>query len=174
MIPARSASMEYSMLPPMHDISRQQTANCPVLIGDPPIHASKRHQKSRGQSIAEFAILLPTLVMILAVAADFGRALTAYIAISSGAREGAAYGMQSTVQATDVDGIEAAVRADIGSGGSIWGTDVGINVPALANDAQGYKQVEVTVSYSFAPFIPIPGLPSTFDLDRTVKMRVLN
>ena len=168
------------MLPPMLNESRQQTTDCHGQADHPPSRESgRRHQKSRGQSMVEFAILLPALVMILAVAADFGRAFTAYIAISSGAREGAAYGMQSKEKAADIAGIQAAVRADIGSGGSIWGTNVGI-VPVGATDAQGYQQVAVTVSYSFSPIIPWPALsplpapPSKIDMERTVKMRVLN
>ena len=168
------------MLPPMLNDSQQETTDCDGRSDVPPARASQRRQKSRGQSMVEFAILLPVLVLILAVAADFGRAFTAYIAISSGAREGAAYGMQSSQKAADIAGIQAAVRADIGSGGSIWGTNVGISVPAGTTDAQGYQQVAVTVTYSFTPIIPWPALPplpappSKIDMERTVKMRVLN
>lgn len=158
------------MLPPMLDNSIQNTAGSrPPAQGDA-VHASRRRQKSRGQSMVEFAVLLPTLVIILALAADFGRALTAYIAISSAAREGAAYGMQSG----ETDQIEAIAKNDIGSGGSIWGTTVGVTSSVGPEAGSPYEQVVVTVSYSFTPIIPVPALPSTITMDRTVTMRVLN
>ncbi len=157
------------MLPPMLDNSLLHDASSRVESGVPPIRSGQRRQKSRGQSIVEFAVLLPVLVMILALAADFGRAFTAYIAISGAAREGAAVAMQSG----ELANVETVVRNDIGSGGSIWGTSVGVT-SSLATDAQGYEQVVVTVSYTFSPIIPLPALPSTIDMERTVRMRVLN
>lgn len=158
------------MLPPMLTNSHQQVTDCHGQSDVPPIRAIKQRQKSRGQSIVEFAILLPALVMILAIAADFGRAFTAYIAISGAAREGAA----SAMQTGDLSNVEAVVDADIGSGGSIWGTDVQVTALPVADDGQGYEQVVVTVEYSFSPIIPIPALPSTINMERTVRMRVLN
>jgi tartrate dehydratase beta subunit/fumarate hydratase class I family protein len=120
--------------------------------------------------MVEFAILLPALVMILAIAADFGRAFTAYIAISGAAREGAA----SAMQTGDLTNVEAVVDADIGNGGSIWGTNVGVFPSLVADDGQGYEQVVVRVEYTFSPMIPIPALPSSINMERTVRMRVLN
>jgi hypothetical protein len=158
------------MLPLMLTDPHEQTTNCHEQAEVPPVRAIQRRQKSRGQSMVEFAILLPTLVMILAIAADFGRAFTAYIAISGAAREGAA----SAMQTGDLTNVEAVVDADIGNGGSIWGTDVGVSSSLVADDGQGYEQVVVTVDYTFSPIIPLPALPSSIDMERTVTMRVLN
>src|SRR5690606_38215523 len=60
-----------------------------------------RRKASRGQALVELALIVPILVLMLAIAADFGRALTAYITVSSAAREGAAYGMLSEENAHD-------------------------------------------------------------------------
>jgi Flp pilus assembly protein TadG len=136
----------------------------------PRVRAAQQRQKSRGQSMVEFALLLPILVTILAIAADFGRAFTAYIEISSAAREGAAAGMMSG----SLDDVEAAVLDDIGNGGSIWGTDVDVFPSMVNDDGQGYQQVVVRVEYTFTPVMPVPGLPSDITMERTVKMRVLN
>jgi Flp pilus assembly protein TadG len=159
------------MLPPMQDDSTVQAADCQAQPGSERSGARNRRRKSRGQSLVEFAVLLPALVLILALAADFGRALTAYIAISGAAREGAAYGMMSTIQANDTTGIRAAALADAPS---IWGTAPTVNVAALSTDAQGYSKVTVTVNYTFDTIIPIPPIPNSVDLTRTVSMRVLN
>ncbi|HYI14488.1 MAG TPA: TadE/TadG family type IV pilus assembly protein [Thermomicrobiales bacterium] len=161
------------MLPTMLENSPTHATSGHEEAGAQPARSTKCRKKSRGQSLVELAVLLPVLVMILAAAADMGRALTAYIAISGATREGAAYGMQSADQAIDTAGIATTVQNDIGNGGAIWGTSVGV-VSSAPNDAQGYQQVVVTVSYSFSPIIPIPALPSTINMDRTVRMRVLN
>jgi Flp pilus assembly protein TadG len=153
---------------PAHDTSGHEEA------GAQPARSTKCRKKSRGQSLVEFAVLLPVLVMILALAADFGRAFTAYIAISGAAREGAAYGMQSSDKAIDTAGIATAVQNDIGSDGNIWGTGVGVNSETGTEPSEmgGYEYVEVTVTYTFSPIMPMPGSIPT--LTRTVKMRVLN
>jgi len=149
------------MLPPMLDDPRQHITPA----------ACHKRQKSRGQSLVEFAVLLPILVMILAIAADFGRAFTAYIAISSAAREGAAYGMQSSDQASDTAMIRAAALADAPT---IWGTEPTVPDAVITEDAQGYDMVSVTVNYSFSTFLPLPSVTSPVLLTRTVSMRVIN
>lgn len=131
----------------------------------------RKRRKSRGQSIVEFAILLPLMVLILALAADFGRAFTAYIAISSAAREGAAYAMMSTTNANDTPKVKAAALADASS---IWGKAPTVNNPVISKDAQGYDRVSVTVTYNFDTIISIPPIPKSVALNRTVSMRIIN
>jgi Flp pilus assembly protein TadG len=139
----------------------------PVATARP---ASKRGH-SRGQALVEFALLLPVLVLILALAADFGRAFTAYIDISGAAREGAAYGMQSSTTAADSAGMSAAALADAPS---IWGKAPSVETSSGADDGMGYAYAEVTVNYTFEPLLAIPPLNRTFDMTRTVRMRVIN
>ena len=130
-----------------------------------------RRQRTRGQALVEFALLLPVLVLVLALAADFGRAFTAYIAISGAAREGAAYGMQSTTAAADTAGMRTAALADAPT---IFNAAPGVSAVSGANDGMNYPYVEVTVDYAFEPIIAIPPMNRTFDLSRTVRMRVIN
>lgn len=49
-------------------------------------------KKEKGQSLVEFAFIIPVLMLILLGVFDFGRAFYAYNAISNAAREGARYG----------------------------------------------------------------------------------
>lgn len=51
----------------------------------------RRHRKS-GQSLVEFAVILPILLAMVAGAVDLGRMFYAYVTIESAAREGAFYG----------------------------------------------------------------------------------
>lgn len=51
------------------------------------------HKRSvHAQSLVEFALLVPLLMLILLGAIDLGRAFSAYVAITNAAREGARYG----------------------------------------------------------------------------------
>lgn len=55
-----------------------------------PISAARRGRA--GQSVVEFAIVVPVLLFIVIAIADFGRLYTAAVAIESAAREAADYG----------------------------------------------------------------------------------
>lgn len=61
----------------------------------PPWRLPRHHdrtRRSRGQSVAEFAVVLPIMLLILAGAIDLGRAFYAYVAVENAAKEGALYG----------------------------------------------------------------------------------
>lgn len=47
--------------------------------------------KSRGQSLVEFALILPILLVLVVVVADLARVIAAHVALSNAAREGARY-----------------------------------------------------------------------------------
>ncbi|HUG13517.1 MAG TPA: TadE/TadG family type IV pilus assembly protein [Thermomicrobiales bacterium] len=125
---------------------------------------------TRGQALVELALIAPVLVLMLAISADFGRALTAYITVSSAAREGAAFGMMSAANATNTSGIRDAALADAPM---IWGTAPTVS-PSTDIDDNGYTRVTVTVSYTFTPFLSIPPIPNSLNMTRTVQMRVIS
>ena len=52
----------------------------------------KRPGREKGQSIAELALLLPVLILILLGCLDLGRAFSVWVALTNGTREGARYG----------------------------------------------------------------------------------
>jgi Flp pilus assembly protein TadG len=61
--------------------------------------------RSRGQSVVEFALVLPILLLLLAATVDFGRLFYAYVAVQNAAKEGALYGARSPLcdDATNVN-----------------------------------------------------------------------
>jgi hypothetical protein len=71
----------------------------------------------RGQSLVEFALLLPLMLLLAIAVADFGRLFTSMIAIESAAREAADYGaMQGKLKwdstnATQITQNEIEMRA---------------------------------------------------------------
>jgi hypothetical protein len=136
----------------------------------------RTRNKSKGQSLVELGLILPMVVMMLALSADFSRAFSAYIAISSGAREGAAFAMQSSQTAQDTNGIRAAVLADTST---IWGVQPQVTFPGCSDgfsrpSGDSYECVAVRVTYDFSPVITIGPIPNTIRMERTVETRVIN
>ena len=72
--------------------------------------------------------LSPTTARLVAAASELGpvELLVAGQGISAAAREGAAYGMQSTDQSKNLAGIQAAALADAPT---IWGVAPTVNAP---------------------------------------------
>jgi hypothetical protein len=62
-----------------------------------------KRNRERGQSLVEFAYLLPVLLMILVILADLSRSIAAHVALSNATREGARFG---AMHPSDVIGIK--------------------------------------------------------------------
>lgn len=109
--------------------------------------------QQRGQSLVEFAMIIPIFLLLAVVIFDLGRSIYYYSAIHNAAREGARYG---SVNKEDWSGMRAAAQnyavgvgltaADIAYTG--WGPDEIVN-------SQANPTVEVTINYSFSPATPL-------------------
>ncbi len=55
----------------------------------------RRHRSSRGQSLVEFAVILPVFILVVGGTVDLGRLFFAYVSTESAAKEGAMYGATS-------------------------------------------------------------------------------
>jgi PKD repeat protein len=60
-----------------------------ILIGR---GSNRRRSGAEAQALAEFALVLPILILLMLIAVDFGRLFFTYIQVNNAAREGAAYG----------------------------------------------------------------------------------
>ncbi len=60
-----------------------------------------RHERSRGQSLVEFALILPVMLVLFASALDLGRLFYAQITIRNAAREGAFQAAQTPTSYRD-------------------------------------------------------------------------
>ena len=81
------------MLPTRPDRASDLRARMPRIRG---------RNRSRGQSLVEFALVVPILLLVFAAAADLGRAFYAYVAIENGVKEGAFYGARAPLCTDDV------------------------------------------------------------------------
>jgi hypothetical protein len=161
-----------SFKPPI--MRRCQASNHGIgIVTSPPPHPDTRQRhRVPAQALVELALLLPVLVLLLALAADFGRAFTAYIAIGSAAREGAAYGMRSAAASTDTDGMRDAALSETPE---VWGAAPTVSFPSCTDaiDADKYDCVAVQVSYEFTPILAVGPIGDSYTLTRTVRMRVI-
>lgn len=111
----------------------------------------KRRTGLHGQSLVEFALILPILLLILVVLFDLGRAVYYFSVIHNAAREGARYGIIDNTPGIgcttpDTAGIEAAVLARA----------VGLNVDDLTISSECVGSIiRVTVAYQFTPVTPL-------------------
>src|SRR5260370_21949428 len=76
-----------------------------------------RHSSQSGQSLVEFAIMLPLLLLLLLGVIEIGRYAYISILIGNAARAGVAYGSQTHITAADATGITAAADNDFQNNG---------------------------------------------------------
>ena len=113
-------------------------------------------------------------------AIDFGRAYFAYVSVTNASRNAAQYGSFNTIRASDEDCTDGnclrlAAIADTSNLLNTSATNPEVTTEpcgASSLDDQGNECVRVTVTYSFETLVPWPGLPNSFDMSRTVQMRV--
>ena len=114
-----------------------------------------------GQSLVEFALLIPLLLLMVVVLLDLGRAVYYSSVIHNAAREGARYGV---VHPADTAGIQAAaeeraVGLDLAqmSVNSCWAYDCACNSGCCSLDCMSpiSNTISVTVEYSFSLVTPL-------------------
>ncbi len=154
---------------------------------------SRYRRRSRGQSVVEFALVVPILLLVFAAAADLGRAFYAYVAIENGVKEGAFYGARAPLCTDDTSAgcgnprnVEWRVRNELENLKNPDGTDLTPTVECLdqvsgaphANmtDCAAGDTYQVTLSYPFKFLTPILGdvLGGTLDLNADSSSVVLN
>lgn len=120
-----------------------------------------RREKTRGQAIAEVALVLPVLLLVMMGILDFGRAVFAYNSLSNAARDGARVAI---VDQTVTGGVSVGARraADQATGlGVNPSTDVDVTYTkpdGTACPAHSLGCVaEVTVRNRYRAITPIIG-----------------
>ena len=81
-------------------------------------------RRRRGQSVVEFALVLPIFLALLLTAVDFGRLFFTYIQVSNVAREAAAYG---ATQPTHSIGMQARAVQESNSRSGNYAGGTGAN-----------------------------------------------
>lgn len=138
-----------------------------------------------GASLVELAVLLPMFGLLLFSAVDFARAFYVGIEIAGAAHAGALYGAQSP---SDTVGITAAAQdaapdvTGLSVGTPTYGCECAIasstyvaNCPAATKPSCSSSnlvyRVTVTVTGTYTPLFPWPGVPSSIPFSSTAQMR---
>jgi Flp pilus assembly protein TadG len=158
--------------------------NChhqPLPAGTRPRRALALTPDQRGQSIVELALVTPLLLLLLVGTIEVGRFAYYSIVVSNAARAGAQYGAQSLATAADTAGISTAAKNDAQNITGLTvtssqlcgcsGAGLSGNCPATGC-AHALVYVKVTAAGSFTSLFSYPGIPKTFDVTSTEKMRV--
>ena len=133
--------------------------------GDRPL---SRRSRRKGAAVVELAVLLPLLVLLFVIAADFARVFFFSLTLMNCARAGALYASDPiTALESPFPTMQAAALADA--------TNLSPQ-PTITKsqgaDAVGRPYVVVTASYTFRTITGFPGLPNDLALSRSVKMYI--
>lgn len=150
--------------------------------------------KSRGQGMVEFALVLPLLLLVMFGLMEAGRLLFTYSAVYTASREAARYGSASgnaggyIAYYQDCSGMRAAARR-VGSLAGIRDADVTITydqgtitntlgscpIGSVGPDLTLGNRVTVRVSSQYQPILPLAGfppIPITSTSSRTILKNV--
>ena len=139
-----------------------------------------------GQSLLEFSIALPFLLLLLAGSIDFGRYMYDGIELANGARAGAQYGSQSHGSETDYAGMMLAAKSDARAISGLTATasscqcggGLSYSQPCTAPPAytcpadHTVEYVNVALAGTFTPLLRIPGLPGSLTITRRAVAQV--
>lgn len=150
-----------------------------------------RVAEEHGQSLVEFVLLLPVLCLLILGAIDFGRAYYVSIEVSNAALAAASYGMRNPTNTTGITDAANNDAADISGGVNPVVTNgcecsdypVGPQytvaqcqatvAPTCTSPATLVNYVKVTTSATYTTLIPWPGIPSSFALSGSARMRTI-
>jgi Flp pilus assembly protein TadG len=110
------------------------------------------------------AIVLPLLFLLALAAVDVGRMFYCFQSVESAAAAGAQFGCLSPVRAADATAIRTNALAQA--------SDIADLSPTVSSSTSE-KFLTGTVSATFNPILPWPGLPQEVPMQRTVVMRIL-
>jgi len=111
-----------------------------------PLRRSRRRGQT-GQSLVEFALVLPILLLMLTGTIDLGRILFTYIALEDAAQEGAIYGAHESVPESN---ITARVRSS-----SNHAEVTGATVAIACSVTPSPGTIAVTTSYQLPLITPV-------------------
>lgn len=150
-----------------------------------PLLRVRRSRHPRGQSLVEFALVLPIILVLIAGAIDVGRLFYGYVTIENAAKEGAFYGATdptcdtSKVGCTDPKNVAWRLGQDLsgltGTSSSVRCLSPSGTVKATSTCAEG-DTYEVSVVYPFGLITPIASsiVGNSLTLRATESSIVLN
>lgn len=130
-------------------------------------YSMKVLKNEKGQSLVEFAIIVPVIVMMIMGIIEFGLMFNSYLTINNSSREGARYAAVGGTDAEIVDKI-------ISTAPNLDSTHISISIIPDENSRSRGDTVTVYVTYDYQVFIPLMStiINNVVALDAQTSMRV--
>jgi Flp pilus assembly protein TadG len=143
-----------------------------------------------GQTLVEFALVLPLLLLFAIGAVDLGRLVYMSVGVSNAAHAGAQYGCQNGADAGDTAGMQTAAAADApdlvgANNGNLTTTatsycqcsdgssaNSSCTTPPACTGTHMVEFVSVSTTANYSPWFPYPGIPSSVTLHGSAVMQV--
>jgi Flp pilus assembly protein TadG len=142
----------------------------------PLVATPQQQQRRKAAAAIEFVFVLPILITMLLGATDFGRVSHSTIAIANAARCGAEYASMnpydSSTQNVWTQNVTNAVTDELSQSTAFDLSKVIVTVTTVS-ESGGLRRVSVQVTYPFQTIINWSMLPSSFNMQQTVVMRVI-
>jgi Flp pilus assembly protein TadG len=120
-----------------------------------PLRTIDASSRQNGQALAEFAIAIPLVLLLLCNLMDFGRAMLCYNFVCDAARDATRYaathGADSSSPTTS-NAVSAYVASELPQG--LSSSDLTVTTTWSPNDNAG-STVHVTVQYNYQPMTPM-------------------
>ncbi|MHB8375361.1 MAG: TadE/TadG family type IV pilus assembly protein [Dehalococcoidia bacterium] len=127
----------------------------------------------RGQSIVEFALTLPILLVIVLGAVDYGRVYYRNVQVAQAARNGAAYASINPPNSNQQNGnFQQQMAGATFAGSDLAASGATVTVVQSA-DQSGGQDVQVDVQQQFSTLVRWPLLPTSFQLHASAQSKVL-
>jgi Flp pilus assembly protein TadG len=159
------------------------------------VHPARVQRKARdgGQSMLEFALMLPFLMLLMIGVIETGRAIYYTVEVNHAATAGVEYGAQNATTAQNIGLMESDATSDAGFPGTMTatavngcacddGTGISCSYPLATQSncpsfscPQGQQLVEcvqVTTQATITPLFHFPGLPMNYQANGEAVMRV--
>ena len=114
------------------------------------LRGDRRRQHEQGVALAELAMVVPIMLVLLLVVFDFGRGFHAYISVTNGARHAARVAMEDDKGCT-----KASLATFVQNGSSPYAV-------TFADPVESDGLCYVTVGYQYTPVLPF--VTSSFEL----------
>jgi Flp pilus assembly protein TadG len=121
-----------------------------------------QYRRSRGQSLIEFALVLPVLLVLIISAIEIGRLFFTKIVITNGAREGAYY---YATNPSDVDLGTLQTRATLAAQSEAQNSGVPVTSVVFTPIGSGtFSKIQVTVSATVQDLLILGFLGNVFSI----------
>jgi Flp pilus assembly protein TadG len=144
-------------------------------------HIRNFRRDQHGVTLLETAIALPLFMLLIVGAVDFGRAWYVSIEIASASEAGVLYGLQNI---SDTVGMQSAAALGAPNVSTLnvatYGCECsdGTNAkascsttPSCSATSNVVNYVQVKANSTYVPLIPYPGLPASFAISNTSRLR---